>query len=321
MKQAISKQTRSGRSAPEDGIIYNFKKSVIKNWDLYLLILPVIIYFIVFKYWPMYGVQIAFKDFIGNKGIWGSPWVGFKHFKRFFNSYYFTRLIANTLGMSLYSLLIGFPIPIVLALMMNEVKNDKFKKTVQTVTYAPHFLSNVVVVGMLIAFLSPRNGIVNQLRILVGGESIFFMGEPAWFKSLYVWSGVWQNAGWSSIIYMAALAGIDPELYEAAIVDGATKMQRLWNITLPGIVPTIIIMLILNLGSIMNIGFEKVFLMQNDMNMKASDVISTYVYRSGLLGAEYSFSAAVGLFNSVINFILLIAVNNISRRVGETSLW
>lgn len=298
-----------------------YKKAIIKNWDLYLLIAPVVIYFIIFKYWPMYGVQIAFKDFIATKGIWKSPWVGFKHFRRFFNSYHFWPLIRNTITLSIYGLIVSFPMPILLALMINEVRNEKFKKTIQTVTYAPHFLSNVVLIGMMTTMLSPRNGIVNELIKAMGKEPIYFMAEDTWFKSLYVWSGVWKNTGWDSIIYIAALSSIDIQLYEAAIVDGATKLQRTRYITIPGILPTAIILLILDMGRIMSVGFEKVFLMQNPLNMKSSDVISTYVYRAGLVGAEYSFSAAVDLFNSIINFILLITVNKISKRVTEISLW
>jgi putative aldouronate transport system permease protein len=292
-----------------------------KNWDLYLLMFPVVVYFIIFKYAPMYGVQIAFKDFIATKGIWGSPVVGLKHFMRFFRSYHFESLIKNTVGISVYQLLVGFPIPIILALMMNEVKNQKFKKTVQTVTYAPHFLSTVVLVGMMTSMLSPRSGVINKLIKSSGMEPIYFMAEPEWFKSLYVWSGIWQNAGWNSVIYMAALSGIDIQLYEAAIVDGATKRQRMFHVTIPGILPTAITLLILNTGKIMSVGFEKVFLMQNGLNLTSSEVISTYVYKVGLVGAEYSFSTAVGLFNSIINFILLIVVNRISRKTTETSLW
>lgn len=296
-------------------------KLIKKNWDLYLLIAPVTIYFIVFKYMPMYGVQIAFKNFVAKKGIWNSPWVGLKHFIRFFNSYNFGELMTNTLGVSLYSLIVGFPIPILLALMMNEVKNKYFKKTVQTMTYAPHFLSTVVLVGMLTAFLSPSSGVINQIIKAFGGQPIYFMTEPGWFKTLYVFSGVWQNAGWGSIVYMAALAGIDMELYEAAMIDGASKLQRLLNITIPCLLPTATVLLILDVGHIMNVGFEKVFLMQNSLNMSSSDVISTYVYRLGLLKSDFSFSSAVGLFNSVINFILLILVNKVSKKFSETSLW
>jgi len=292
-----------------------------RNWQLYVLISPVIAYYILFQYVPMYGIQIAFKDFIATQGIWGSPWVGLDHFERFFNGYYFWRLMKNTLGIGLYSLAVGFPVPIILALLMNEVRAEKFKRFVQTITYAPHFLSIVVVVGMMMIFLSPRYGILNHFIEMFGGKAIHFMTEPGWFKTLYVLSDVWQTMGWSSIIYLAALAGIDNQLHEAARVDGATRLQRIWHINIPGIMPTIIILLILNIGSIMSIGFEKVLLMQNNLNMESSDIIATYVYRMGIQNAEYSFSAAVGLFNSVINFVLLVIVNFISRRVSETSLW
>lgn len=294
---------------------------IARNWQLYLLIFPVVAYYILFHYVPMYGIQIAFKDFIATKGITGSPWIGMEHFQRFFHSYFFWRLIKNTLGLGLYSLALGFPIPILLALLMNEAKSAKFKKFVQTVTYAPHFLSTVVVVGMMMIFLSPRYGIANHFITMFGGHPINFMAEPAWFKSLYVFSDVWQTMGWSSIIYLAALAGVDHQLHEAARVDGAGRLRRIWHINLPGIRPTIIILLILNIGSIMGIGFEKVLLMQNNLNMDTSDIIATYVYRAGIQGAEYSFSAAIGLFNSVINFILLISVNWASKRMSETSLW
>jgi len=297
------------------------RKSLRKNWDLYVLVAPVIVYFIVFDYYPMYGVQIAFKNFIATKGIWGSDWAGFVHFERFFNSYYFWRLIKNTLGISLYSLVVGFPVPLILALMINEVGNRTFKRFVQTVTYAPHFLSTVVMVGLILIFLDPRNGMVNLIIRFFGGQPISFMIEPEWFKTIYVFSGIWQNMGWSSIIYLAALAGIDPTLHEAARVDGASRLQRIWHINLPGIMPTVVILLILNTGHLMGVGFEKIYLMQNDLNKESSDVISTYVYQSGIVGAQYSFSAAVGLFNSVVNFILLVSVNYIARRLNETSLW
>lgn len=292
-----------------------------KNWQLYVLFAPVLIYFIVFHYVPMYGVQIAFKDFMANKGIIDSPWAGFKHFERFFDSFYFWRIIKNTMGIGLYELAVGFPIPIILALMINEARSGRFRRFVQTVTYAPHFLSTVVVVGMIMMFLSPVSGLVNFIITSFGGEPIAFMTEPSWFKSIYVWSGVWQGMGWSSIIYLAALAGIDPQLHEAAKVDGAGWLRRIWHINLPGIAPTMTILLILNIGSVLGVGFEKIFLMQNPLNMEASDVIATNVYRSGILGAQYSFSAAVGLFNSIVNFIMLVTVNRIARKVSENSLW
>ena len=252
--------------------------------------------------------------------ITGSPWVGFKHFERFFDSYYFWRLIKNTLGIGIFTLAVSFPIPIILALMLNEIKSLRYKKFVQTVIYAPHFLSTVVVVGMLLLFLK-TDGLVNQVISLFGGTPINFITEPAWFKSLYVFSDVWQTMGWSSIIYIAALAAVDPAQHEAAMIDGASKFQRIIHINIPAIMPTIVILFILNAGSVMAVGFEKIFLMQNDLNMSTSDVISTFVYRSGILDAQYSFSAAVGLFNSLINFIMLIMVNQIAKKVNDTSLW
>ncbi|WP_246321007.1 ABC transporter permease [Paenibacillus germinis] len=292
-----------------------------KNWDLYLLILPVMAFFIIFEYVPMYGVQIAFKDFIANKGITGSPWVGFKHFERFFESYYFWRLLKNTLGIGVYQLVIGFPVPIALALLINELRSKRVSRFVQTVTYAPHFLSTVVMVGMIFIFLSPQTGIVNGLITWFRGAPIDFLTEPAWFKTIYVGSGVWQQMGWSSIIYLAALTGIDPQLHEAARVDGASRWQRIWHVNLPGIIPTIIILLILNMGSLLSVGFEKVYLMQNSLNMSSSDIISTHVYHKGILDGQYSYSAAVGLFNSIVNFTLLVIVNRMARKVNGTSLW
>lgn len=297
-----------------------WRKSIWKNWELYVLLSPVILYFIVFHYVPLYGLQIAFKDFIASKGIIGSPWVGFKHFERFFDSYYFWRLIKNTIGIGVFTLVVSFPVPIILALLLNEVKSLRYKKFVQTVIYAPHFLSTVVVVGMLLLFLK-TDGLINQIIRLFGGTPIDFISEPAWFKSLYVFSDVWQTMGWSSIIYIAALAAVDPAQHEAAMIDGASRLQRIFHINIPAIMPTIVILFILNAGSVMAVGFEKVYLMQNDLNMSASDVISTFVYRSGILEAQYSFSAAVGLFNSIINFIMLIMVNQIAKKVNETSLW
>ncbi|MBD7984837.1 sugar ABC transporter permease [Sporosarcina sp. Sa2YVA2] len=297
-----------------------WRKAVMKNWQLYVLLSPVILYFLVFHYFPLYGLQIAFKDFIASKGILGSPWVGFKHFERFFDSYYFWRLIKNTIGIGVFTLVVSFPVPIILALLLNEVKSLKYKKFVQTVIYAPHFLSTVVVVGMLLLFLK-TDGMINQIIKLFGGTPIDFISEPSWFKSLYVFSDVWQTMGWSSIIYIAALAAVDPAQHEAAMIDGASRLQRIFHINIPAIMPTIVILFILNAGSVMAVGFEKVYLMQNDLNMSTSDVISTFVYRSGILEAQYSFSAAVGLFNSLINFIMLIMVNQIAKKVNETSLW
>lgn len=318
MKSKIKKVKNKSLLSKE---VNKITKSFNKYWQLYLCLIPVLAFFIIFKYAPMYGVQIAFRDYNPIVGITQSEWVGLKHFERFFNSYYFTRILKNTLGVSLYQLIAGFPAPIILAICINELSSLKFRKTMQMITYAPHFLSVVVVVGLLTSMLSPRTGIINHLLKQLNIGSTYFMAEPAWFKSLYVWSGVWQSTGWGSIIYIAAIAGISPSLYEAAIVDGASKLQRIWHITLPSILPTAIILLIMQSGRIMNIGFQKVYLMQNDLNLASSEVISTFVYKSGLINAQFSFASAVDLFNSVINCILLFIVNKISKNVSETSLF
>lgn len=291
-----------------------------KNYVIYCMLLPVIIYYIVFCYVPMYGAVIAFKDYRPGLSILESPWVGFEHFREFFGSVYFFRLLRNTLLISFYSLVWGFPAPILLALMLNEVKASFFKKTVQTLTYIPHFISLVVVCGMIANF-SGTDGVFNDIIALFGGERKPLLGEPDLFRTIYVGSGIWQGVGWGSIVYLAAISGIEQELYEAATIDGAGRFRKMLHVTLPGIMPTIIILLILQLGSIMSVGFEKIILLYNDLTMDKADVISTYVYRKGLLDADYSFSSAVGLFNSVINFIFLMAANAISRKVTSTSLY
>jgi putative aldouronate transport system permease protein len=291
------------------------------HWQLYLILGLPIVYIVAFKYVPMYGVQIAFRQYDFYKGILGSPWIGLTHFATFFRSPMFSRLLKNTLSLSVYQLAASFPLPIILAIAINESRLKRFKKVVQTVTYAPHFISMVVFISMVHQVLSLRSGLVNNMITGLGGESVHFMGMPQLFQSIYVWSGVWQNTGYAAIIYLAALAGIDPTLHEAAIVDGATQLQRIRHIDLPGILPTIVILLILNAGQIMNVGFEKVFLLQNPLNIPRSEVIATYVYQVGLVGGNFSFSAAVGLFNSIVNFALIISVNAIAKRVGETSLW
>jgi putative aldouronate transport system permease protein len=275
----------------------------------------------IFNYAPMYGLIIAFKDFSPNLGILGSPWVGLKHFQQFFGSYQFTAIILNTVLLNIYCLIFGFPLPIILALMLNELKSGRLKKFVQTVTYAPHFISTVVLVSMLILFTSPESGIINKFLEFAGFEAVNFMGKAGWFRGLYVLSGIWQETGWSSILFLAALAGVDYELHEAAVIDGASRMQRIWHINIPSILPTIMIVLILTVANMMNIGFEKVYLMQNALNLSVSEVISTYVYKRGIQNMQYSFSTAVGLFNSVINFILLLGVNRISKRTSEIGLW
>ncbi|MFC5467379.1 ABC transporter permease [Cohnella suwonensis] len=292
-----------------------------RSWELYCLVLLPVLYLLIFKYIPMVGVQIAFKDFNAVSGIWGSPWVGFKHFENFFNSPNFWMIIKNTLGVSFYSLFAGFPVPILLALALNEIRTGFFKRSVQMITYAPHFISTVVMVSIIILMLTPHVGVVERLFTMLGLPTTNFMGVPEFFKSIYVWSGVWQEMGYASIIYIAALASVDPALYEAARIDGASRWKKIIHIDLPALVPIMIIMLILKLGSVMGIEFEKIYLMQNSLNLTSSEVISTYVYKVGLLGANFSFSTAVGLFNSVINLILLLIVNWISRKVSETSLW
>nr|WP_260986786.1 ABC transporter permease subunit [Paenibacillus terrae] len=294
---------------------------MVKRYDLYLMLLVPIAWYLIFHYGPLYGLQIAFKNFNPAKGIIGSSWVGFDHFERFFDSYYFGRLLWNTLSINLFSLLIAFPISIVLALIVNEIRSKSFSKLLQNITFIPHFISVVVIVGILNVFLSPTTGPINSLIEAFGGSSIRFLEEAGWFKTIFIGSNIWQNMGWQSIIYIAALSGINPQLYEAAKMDGASRMRRVWHISLPGIVPVIVIMLILDIGHFMDIGFEKILLMQNNLNLEASDVISTFVYTTGILKGEYSYTAAIGLFNSVINLVLLLLVNRFARKTSETSLW
>lgn len=313
-------KTAEKKSTPKISKFEGVKRNFLRNWQLYVFMLPAITYFIVLHYVPMYGVQIAFKDFFANQGIWGSPWIGFNHFERFFNSFYFWRLLKNTIILSGYQLLL-FPLPIILALSLNEVKNGAFKKWTQTLTYAPHFISVVVVVGMIVIFLDPSTGLINRIITAFGGETIPFLTSPKWFRHVFVWSGVWQTLGWGSIIYLAALAGVNPELHEAAKVDGASRIQRILHINIPSILPTIVVLFILNIGSFMTVGFEKVLLMQNDLNASTSDVIQTFVYQTGLLEGQFSFAAAIGLFDSLINITLLVLFNYVARKTSEHSLW
>lgn len=297
------------------------RRSLSINGALYLLLLPSIIYLLVFAYLPIYGITIAFKDFSANAGILGSPWVGLKHFRRFFELYTSKQLIVNTIMISLYSLVAGFPIPIIFALFLNQMRHKRYKKLVQTVSYAPHFISTVVIVGILQVFLSQNNGIINIMIKSFNMQPVNFLGKANLFRDIYVWSGVWQNFGWASIIYLSALSSINPELYEAARIDGASKLRCILHIDLPGILPTATILLILNSGNIMKVGFEKAFLMQNNLNITQSEIISTFVYKVGLLGAQFSFSTAIDLFNSIICALMLILVNTVSRRLSENSLW
>lgn len=302
------------------GSLAEARKRIRRHRQLYLVVLFPLAFVVVFRYLPMYGLQLAFKDYLVLEGIWGSPWIGFRHFELFFKSYHFNRLLSNTIGISVYSLVAGLVPPVVIAIALNETRNRAFKKSVQMAVYAPYFLSTVIVTSMLIQILS-ISGIVNQFIELFGLAPIQFLGEPRSFKSIYVWSGVWQYSGYGAVIYLAALAGINPELYESARVDGVSKWQQIRYIDIPGILPVVIILLILETGRVFEVGFEKVLLLQNPMNMSSSDVIDTFVYRQGLVNFEYSYSTAVNLFKSVANLILLMAVNWVARRIGETSLW
>lgn len=287
---------------------------------VYLMAIPVIVYYVVFCYLPMYGIVMAFNDFNPRKGFFGSEWVGFRWFIEFFNSRYFGRLMTNTLLISFYDIVWGFPAPIILALLLNEIKNQFFKRSIQTITYLPYFISTVVICGMLHSFCA-SDGIFNDVLALFGQERHSLLGDPSLFRTIYVSSGIWQGVGWGSIIYLAALSGIDPTLYEAAVIDGANRWKQLIHITLPSIVPTIIMLLILRLGSIMSVGYEKIILLYNASTYSTADVISTYVFRIGLIENRYSYSAAIGLFNSVINFVFLVVANTASRRLTEVSLW
>lgn len=294
---------------------------IARHWQLYVLLAPAIIYLIVFKYWPMYGVQIAFRNYNPIDGFMGSEWVGLEHISRFLHSFQFTRVFFNTIAINVLGLVFGFPVPIILALLINKLGSRRLKAFIQTVLFSPAFISTVVVVGMLFVLLSPRSGLVNNLIGLAGGTPINFMNEEGWFRPIYVLSDIWQNAGFSMIIYLAALAAIDPSLHEAARVDGANRWQRLWHIDLPGIRPIVSIMLILAVGNLLNIGFEKALLMQTDLNLGASQIIQTYVYDVGLKSAQFSYSAAISLFNSVLNMILLLVFNQVAKRAGQTSLF
>ncbi|MBP1044153.1 sugar ABC transporter permease [Vagococcus sp. BWB3-3] len=291
-----------------------------QKW-LYLMMLLPLVSLLIWNYWPMYGVIIAFKDYSPALGISGSPWVGFQHFTRFFNAFYFKDVIVNTLRISIYSLLIGVPLPIILALMFNEVRSKKFKSITQTISYIPNFISVVIVVGMVFFFTSPVDGVINEVIKFFGMKPIDFLGDAKMFPHVFVWSGVWQGVGWGTLIYTAAMSGIPQDQYEAAYLEGASRIQCMRHITIPAIMPTIVISTILATGSIMSVGFEKVLLLQNDANLATSEVLSTYIYKAGILNAEYSFSAAVGLFNNLVNFVILFIVNKIAQKTGENSLW
>ena len=296
-------------------------RKIINNWQLYAMVLPAVIYIILFAYKPMYGIQIAFRDFKFSEGITGSRWVGLDQFERLFNSYWFPITLKNTLTISFLNLILSFPLPIIFALAANELRNEKVKRVLQTVSYAPHFISMVVMCGMVIMMTSPSSGIINAAIKLMGGEAIAFMQKPELFKWIYVLSGVWQGTGWSAIIYFSALAAVDKSLLEAAELDGASRLQRILYINLPTIVPTISIQMVLAVGKVMSLGSEKILLLQNDTNLIGSEVIASYVYKVGLQQYSYSFSAAAGVFNSLCNCILLITANTLTKKFTKQGLW
>jgi ABC-type polysaccharide transport system permease subunit len=297
-----------------------FKRDIFRHWQLYLLLIPPLVWVIIFCYAPMYGLQIAFKDYAIRVGFWNSKWAGLKYFRSFVTSYYFPRLMGNTIGISLYGMAAGFFPPIILAIALNECRVVFLKKSVQLITYAPYFISTVVVTSIIIQIFSSA-GLVNSIVAAFGGDRKPFLGEPGLFKSIYVWSGIWQGTGYSSIIYLAALAGINPEMQEAAYIDGANIWQRIWHIDIPEIMPTAIILLILSTAGLLNVGFEKVYLLQNPLNMSSSDIISTYTYRIGLKDMNYSLATAVGLFQSVISFAFMLLVNKMAKMTGNSGVW
>jgi putative aldouronate transport system permease protein len=315
------------RNGPEATMPFGAKRSglgwrrVAKSKYLLLMFLPCLLYYVIFKYLPMVGIVISFKDYSLYKGIWESNWVGLKYYKMFFNSPDFWVLLRNTFLLGIYKLIFGFPAPILLALLLNEVKNVLFKRFVQTVSYLPHFISNVVVAGMVVMFLSPSTGFVNKMIASIGFQPIHFMIQPNLFRFIYVGSEVWQHIGWEAIIYLAALTSIDPALYEAADIDGASRLRKLWNVTLPGISTTIIILFILNVGRVLEIGFEKVFLLYNPATYSTADILSTYVYRTGLVSGNFSYAAAIDMFTGVVCLFFIYTTNALSRRISQTSLW
>lgn len=292
-----------------------------REWQIYVMLLPTVIWLLLFLYKPMYGLQIAFKDYSVFRGITDSPWIGFAHFETLFSNDQFYRAIRNTIAISLYSLLFGFPMPIILALMFNEVLNQKFKKTAQTIVYLPHFISSVIIAGIVVTAFSPSAGIVNTVLEWLGLEPIYFLTRPEWFRPIFVGTTIWQEAGFQSIVYLAAIAGVSPTLYESAVVDGASRWQMMWRITLPSILPTIIIMLIIRIGNMLEVSFEMIILLYQPATYETADVINTYIYRQGLQSGQYDLAAAAGLFNAVVAFVLVISANSLSRRYSRTSLW
>lgn len=309
------------KSTTKEIPIHKNKNYFLKHWQLYSMILPGVLFFIVFKYIPLGGIVIAFQDYNVFNGIFNSPWVGLKHFRNLFEYPEFYEILRNTIFISLYQLILGFPAPIILALLLNEVRKMKFKQTVQTIVYLPHFLSWVIVGGLVISFMSPTTGLINEVIKWFGGEPIFFMQEPQFFRSIIVGSGIWKEIGWGTIIYLAAMAGINPELYEAAEVDGAGKFRQAISITIPSILPTIVVLLLLRIGNILDLGFEQIYMLLNPLVWETGEVFDTYIYRVGLLGGQYSYTTAIGLFKSIVGLILLVGANKLSKRMTGNSIY
>lgn len=292
-----------------------------REWQIYAMLLPTIIWFLVFLYKPMYGLQIAFKDYSIFKGVANSPWIGFEHFQTLFSNDQFLRAVRNTIAISFYNLLFGFPAPIILALMFNEVLHATYKRTAQTIVYLPHFISSVIIAGIVITAFSPTAGIINTILGWFGMDSIYFLTQPQWFRPIFVGTGIWQEAGFGSIVFLAAIAGVNPSLYESAVVDGANRWQMMWKITIPSILPTILIMLIIRIGNVMEVSFELVILLYQPSTYETADVVNTWIYRQGLQSGQYDLAAAGGLFNAVVAFVLVMTANTLSRRFSRTSLW
>lgn len=292
-----------------------------REWQIYAMLIPLVVWLLLFLYKPMYGLQIAFKDYSIFKGITASPWIGFEHFETLFGSEQFLRALRNTFIISFYTLIFGFPMPILLALMFNEVLNQWFKKSSQTIVYLPHFISSVIIAGIVITAFSPSVGVVNTVLGWFGADPIYFLTKPEWFRPIFIGTGIWQEAGFQSIVYLAAIAGVSPTLYESAVVDGASRWQMMWKITIPSILPTILIMLIIRIGNLLEVSFEMIILLYQPATYETADVVNTYIYRQGLQSGQYDFAAAAGLFNAVIAFILVMGANSISKRYSRTSLW
>lgn len=318
---SVSRENSASPTYTQKTRVERIREHLRNEWQLYVMLLPTIIWFIVFLYKPMYGLQIAFKDYSIFRGVAGSPWVGLEHFQTLFGSDQFLRAIKNTIIISALSLCFGFPMPIILALMFNEITHQLFKKTAQTIVYLPHFISTVIIAGIVMTAFSPSAGIVNTFIQWLGFEPIYFLIKPEWFRPIFIGSGIWQEAGFSSIVFLAAIAGVSPSLYESAVVDGASRWQMMWKITLPSILPTIIIMLIIRIGNLLEVGFELIILLYQPSTYETGDVINTLIYRQGLQGAQYDLAAAAGLFNAVVAFVLVMTANTISKRYSRTSLW